>query len=376
MNERHLRTWEDLGGRVAFARRAAGFTQEELGRRIGINRSGVARIEAGQRQLDALELARLAEALGRSVAWFVSPAPPMVASHRRTQAEDEGVVQLEDELETAARDLQLLADINELPAPEVGAFDADIETFDDAENAARVAREQLDEAAGPLRDLQGIAERFGLYAFSLDLGPDVIDGAYVRVGDFGAAIVNGRMDSGRRRFNLAHELGHHLLADEYTTDFAIGEPKEGRERLINAFAIHFLAPREALLPRWEQLCRASDDRSALIRIAAEFRLSWSAACSQVRNVGLVDANRRAVLEQRRPTSVDYVELEVGFDEELVPPAVPRGFAQAALRAYRNHKIAEERTLELLRSTIASGDLPPARELPLDALRPEFANESS
>jgi Zn-dependent peptidase ImmA (M78 family) len=61
--------------------------------------------------------------------------------------------------------------------------------------------------------LQLIVERLGLLAFSFDLGPSVIDGGYIRSGEIGVALVNGTADPGRRRFNLAHELGHHLVAD-------------------------------------------------------------------------------------------------------------------------------------------------------------------
>jgi Zn-dependent peptidase ImmA (M78 family) len=86
-------------------------------------------------------------------------------------------------------------------------------------------------------ELERTVERLGLLAFSFDLGPSVIDGGYVRLGDIGVALVNGTTDAGRRRFDLAHELGHHLLADEYTADFGLGTTPADREALINAFAI-------------------------------------------------------------------------------------------------------------------------------------------
>lgn len=362
------RTWEEIGARVAAARRAAGFTQEHLGERIGVHRSAMARIESGQRHLDALELAGLAEALGRSVSWFVTPPPTLIASHRSVAAEDRNLVVLEDELEAVARDVELLVGINELAsaAPAIST----VESLDDAVSAAHTARQALEEE-GPLLDLGETVERLGLLVFSLDLGSGVGDSAYVRVGDVGVTVINGNVPPARRRFNAAHELGHHLFGDEYSADFAVGQPHEDRERLIDAFAIHFLAPGSSVRRRWEELTAAEDDRSALIRIAAAYRLSWSAACSQACNLGLIDADRRAVLEQRRPTRADYVELGVNFGEELVPPRIPQAFGQAALRAYRRNKIGADRAVELLRGTINADDLPAPHELPMEALAVDF-----
>lgn len=374
VRSQRVRSWEDVGTRVAAARTAAGFTQQELADRLGIHRSALTRIEQGQRQIDALELVGLAEALGRPVDWFVRLAPPTIASHRRVGGEDGNIDRLEDELESVARDVLLLHEIGELRPPQQSHLSTeDLETLEEAEAAAVAAREMMAPDVGPLHDLQMLTEGVGLYAFSLDLGPTVIDGGYVRLNGLGAAVINGTVDAGRRRFSLAHELGHHLLADEYSTDFAIGRAREAREGLINAFAIHLLMPRRPVVQRWEQLhADGHDDREALITIAAEYRVSWSAACNQARTLGLVAAPERTRLLSQRPTTVDYIELGVQFAEELQPVSVPPGFARAALGAHRRYKIGRDRAVELLRGTVPSDDLPEPDELPMDALRDDFA----
>lgn len=359
---------------MAAARTAGGFTQQQLADRLGIHRSALTRIEQGQRQVDALELVRLAEALGRTVDWFLSAPPAAIASHRRTGADDENIERLEDELESVARDVQLLLEIGELRSPDPSRLDiSGIETLEEAEAAAAAARELMPTDAGPIHDLQTEAESVGLYAFSIDLGPSVIDGGYVRLNGVGAAVVNGTADAGRRRFSLAHELGHHLLADEYSTDFAIGQAREDRERLLNAFAIHLLMPRTSLARRWEQLHSAGHQiRAALIAIAAEFRVSWTAACSQARNVGLLTAQEVERLIPQRPTTVDYIELGVHFGQELQPVSVPSGYARAVLRALRRYKIGRDRAIELLRGTVLPDELPEPDEVPIDALRSDFS----
>ncbi len=374
MSAVRLRSWADVGARVAAARTAAGFTQQQLADRLGFHRSALARVERGQRQLDVLELVELAEVLGRTVEWFVTAPPALLASHRRERSEDRGVNALEDHLEQFARDVELLLEIRELPAsPPTWDLEA-VESVESAEAAALAARELVGAGEGPIHSLQGACEQVGLFSAALELGPSIIDGGYVQVQQAGVAVINGMVDAGRRRFNLAHELGHHLFADEYVTDFAIGHSREDRERLVNAFAIHMLMPRASVLTSWERLHReGANDRTALIRIAADYRVSWTAACAQARNLGLIERTALTSLEQARPTPADYVELQVSFVEELEPPAVSPVYARAVLRAYRHYKIGADRAVELLYGTLRLDDLPTPDELPLDALRHDFAS---
>jgi Zn-dependent peptidase ImmA (M78 family)/transcriptional regulator with XRE-family HTH domain len=368
-----LTTWAEVGGRVATARQRAGFTQSELADRLGVHRSTVTRIESGQRQIDALELARLAELLGRSVEWFLTEAPPTIASRRVGLSADQDVQRLEDELERTARDVELLIEINSMSMTSA-SLHSGVTTLVEAEAGALQARALLECEHGPLIDLQRAVERVGLLAFSLDLGPGVIDGGYVRVGDVGVALVNGTADPGRRRFNLAHELGHHLLADEYTADFGLGvaASREDREALINAFAIHLLMPRSSIIVRWDTLSAQLDDkRSRLVMLAAEYRVSWTAAISHALTMELISRRELEQLANQRPTAADYHELGVRFGEELRPVALAPAFAQAAVRAYRRSVIGADRAVELLRGTISAEDLPPHKEIPMEALAPEF-----
>jgi hypothetical protein len=190
-----------------------------------------------------------------------------------------------------------------------------------------------------------------------------IDGA-------GVAAINGTAESGRRRFTLAHELGHHLLADEYSADWDVGSGASEREKLINAFAVHFLMPRADVRRRWEALAGAADARNAAIHVGVEFGLSWSATCSQLRNLQLIGPDLREQLVGEPPTWVDYVERELVVREELSPPQVPPGFAAAVAKAFRKNQLAATRAIELMRGTLRPDDLPPQGKIPLDALRGE------
>jgi len=371
MARARLRDWPAVGARVAVARELAGFTQRELADRIELHRSALTRVELGQRQLDALELARIADALGRPVEWFLTQTPSTIASHRADLSAGQDVRRLEDELDRTALDVELLKDVGTLPVT-TASLQPGVTTLAQAEAGAVQARAVLGRSGGPLIDLQAAVESLGLLAFSLDLGPTVIDGGYVRVDDVGIALINGTADPGRRRFNLAHELGHHLLADEYTTDFGLGTSPTDREALINAFAIHLLMPRSATQARWAELSTEWDDpRHRLIVLAAEYRVSWSAAVSHAVTLELISRNDYDSLRTQHPTAGDYLELGIRFTEELRPTALAPAFAQATVRAYRRNVISADRAIELLRRTITVDDLPTPHEIPIDALVSEF-----
>lgn len=245
---RPLETWEEVGTRVALARESNALTQTALASRAAMERTALAKVESGKRALSSLELARLATVLGRPIQWFVSESPPAVVSRRASldgPSDDLDVV-----VDTFARDVELLIELGSLsPAHQVGDIGIP-ETLREVEDVARTARERTGEPDGPLTNLIAKVEALGLYAASIDLPGHATEGAYVALEGAGVAVINGAQDAGRRRFTLAHELGHHVFADEYATDWALAESRDEREKRINVFAIHFLMPRASITNDW------------------------------------------------------------------------------------------------------------------------------
>ena len=115
---------------------------------------------------------------------------------------------LDRRIDRLARDVEFLETDGVLPAIEDRRIEMPTMVAE-AEEAAAQARDWMDVPTAPVVDLQRHCESLGLLAFSLDLGQEGRDGAYVAVDRWGVALINGAADPGRRRFNLAHELGHH-----------------------------------------------------------------------------------------------------------------------------------------------------------------------
>ena len=359
-----------LGRRVAQAREDAGMTQEDLGRAVNLDRSAISRLEKGERKLNVPELVEIAAVVGRPLAYFVSDPVPAVVS-RRSDATHAHVTtrQLDGALDQFAMDTRMLLERGLLPAVERWTTRVP-RNHREAEQTAAAVRDRASLGKGPITDLARACERLALYTFAASLGEEGPDGGCVEVEHDGAAVgavvVNGDAPPGRRRMTLGHELGHWLFGDAYDCEASLDS-----ERMINSFAIHFLAPRSGVTATWSQH-PTWPLRDRALAVAATFQLSWSATISQLRNLGVVSWDDHRALSEQEPRSGDYRRLELSWLEELSPPYLSPGFAAAVLNAYANGRMTAARSLELLRGTLVEEDLPQLEELSLDDLRRSFA----
>lgn len=367
MSREAIVTQADLGRRIADARAEAGMTQADLAARIGMERTALVRVESGERKVSATELVAISSVLDRPVDWFFAEPPAAVVSRRRDPAVGGFSRALDRALENAARDVAFLEGRHLLSPTERPVRSAPV-SFEDAENLARSVRAEAGQPDGPLLDLQAVAESLGLLGFSLALGLDAGDAAYVEVGNFGVAVVNGTTDPGRRRFSLAHELGHHLTGDAYEPSPRLGA--SDTERMFNAFAAHLLMPRSSVLGIWDEFS-AQSPRLAAIAVAVRFSVSWTAACNQLKNLGLIDARERERLLGDDLRRGELFEFGERFAVELDPPSVPPAYARAVVSAYRKGQLTSARTVELLHRSVSEADLPEPDAMSLDELRHEF-----
>lgn len=370
MGQAAIRTQADLGRRIAQAREDSGKTQAELADLVGLERTAVVRLEAGSRKVSATELVAIASALERPIDWFVTESPPAVISRRQDSAADRLSRRLDLALENAARDIAFLVKQGIL-SHQVRPSYAAPQSFAEAENLARDIRREARLQEGSIHDLQSVCERLGFLAFSVALGPDSGDAVYVEVDDLGVAVVNGTTDPGRRRFSLAHELGHHVVGDAYEPVPRLN-PSD-TERMLNVFAAHFLMPRSAVQNTWGEF-RNRSARLAATAVAVRFRVSWTAACNQLRDLGIIDGRERDLLAEDDLRKGEMLELGERWVPELEPPSVPPGYAQAVVNAYRARRLTRARTVELLYGTVTESELPEIEETTLERLRRELQVE--
>lgn len=363
---------QTLGERIRDARKRADMSQEELGRTIGLERTAMNKIEGGIRRVTALELSDIAAAIGVRMSTFFKEPIPALASHRSSQGLDTVDSQIDALLAKLADEVEFIASLGgDQPGLDAtGAVEnAGItppSTNTEAETLAAQARTLMGlEADDPIRQLTGSIARIGLLAFSRDIGKDTADAGMMSLSHGGIAFVNSHMKVGRRRLALAHELGHYLIADDYTVDWRVADysdqslPMESR---IDRFARALLLPGATLQRKWPEMVANSGERGAAILLASEFRVDMATLAARLNDMKLADGETIASVRRCRTTKTDMIEMNLyAPPEELDGTTVPRPFSLAVLRLVRDERISRERALELLQDTFDEADLPNIRE---------------
>jgi Zn-dependent peptidase ImmA (M78 family)/transcriptional regulator with XRE-family HTH domain len=349
-----------IGQRILEARARAGLTQADLARAAGLERSAIAKIELGVRRVTASELAQIAEHLGRRLDWFVTPSPDTVVSHRVRQDSAGETSSIDLELETIARDVELVASL------EPGLLDRTIDPVDppdsirQADELSARAREWCGvNPVEPFLDLVGAFADVGLLAFSERLSGDTADAGTILLEKGAVSLINSESKVGRRRIALAHEFGHYLVADDYTVDWRVTDhsASQRNEVLLERFARSLLLPETALREYWAQRIENDDVRTAALRTASHFRVDMSTLARRLQELGAATNGDLAQVRDTKTTKADIVELNLLVPYDLEETSLPRRYELAILRLYRNEKISGERALQLLRGTHDDSGLP-------------------
>lgn len=360
---RRVEGWGEVGARVREARLSLCLSQAELGRRLHLDRTMVAKIEAGTRQLDALELFRLSDALELPINHFLYRPPEAIVSRRMALTEDtdndvsRDSYRLEARLTAWLRDIEQLVGLGVLDvAAPAGLVLTASDTQSAQESAGRVRR-WLKLGPEPLGSMVNVCERLGLLVLVSELPGD---GACVQWNSIGAAVVSHRGDPGRRRATAAHELGHFLLGDEYSSDIGVHASRAQREQVIDAFAAELLVPRASLASTWprEHVDKAAT-RAHAVRQSARYRVSWSLLLKQLENAQLIDSKLHLAWRNNPPTRAELMDA-AGWEPrpDLELGQVPPCFAHGVLLAWRRGHISASRAVELLRGRVGPEDLPP------------------
>jgi Zn-dependent peptidase ImmA (M78 family)/DNA-binding XRE family transcriptional regulator len=349
--------WREIGGRLRRARVAAALSQEQLGTEVGLDRTMIAKCEMGKRKLDALELTRLSGALGLPISYFLT-SQPAVLSRRAEVADDaptsaaRDTFHLDAELANWLRDVRQLQDLGVLTSRSPTHFPEKVTDAGGARRAAAWVRAELRAELRPLDTLVEVAEQVGQLILVTDIPGE---GASVVDDDVAVAIVSTQSDPARRRATAAHELGHMVLGDEYSSDLGVHSSRDERERLIDAFAAEFLVPGKVFADVAAH--RSADDaRPALVKLAAVYRVSWSLVLRQACVAGAISETVRSALMSCTPTKAEIMDAvgwlpQPDFESIRVPPSV----ARAVLTAVQRHAITPARAAELTRGQVSASD---------------------
>ncbi len=308
-----------VGRRVREARRRSGLDAAALAEQVGLTRDKLSKIENGRRRVSPRELPALARALHVPLPTLLGAAgatrPALALAHRvaatapgsatsSARARAIEILQAESRLSKHA----------ELPARQLSPGGAAIErlvatsfattprTAPEAQRQGRVLAEEvrriLEIGIAEIGDLPALVEMH--FAADVVLSPlgGGSDGLCAHDGEAALLVVNTDYPTGRTRFTLAHELGHHLLRDprdvieeQYVDMFATTYI----ERRVNAFAGHLLLPVKAVIATIAWLGCGRDDlsvanargRTALGYLMLRYGVSLPCALSQIVEAGFL-----------------------------------------------------------------------------------------
>lgn len=235
-----------IGQKIRQAREARGLTQEKLAESLGVTQTAVSYWEAGRRAPDVDDLVAIAELLDTDIAALFAEARPrrLAPVVLRAVAEQVLLEDFADEVDA----FSAAADELELPRQNVRI---------ESGNPKTSARELL-KAAGvksPPVPVDQLARLSGVRVLGWRFD-DAVSGLLLDLESGPAIGFNEGQSPGRRRFTIAHELGHFLLRhhDHFHIDLAApashGNPPgyDWRdERAANEFAAELLMPAEMVI---------------------------------------------------------------------------------------------------------------------------------
>lgn len=233
---------------LKLAREQNGLSQTELANALGVKQALLSKYENGAIVPPEEMQDKIAERLGYQKSFFLqsgNEVPSGLVFHRKRSSLP-AKIRMKIEAEARARVLDVihLGKSRALVQSNIVAREGET-----PEQMAQRLRTYWGCEHGPIGNLTETLESNGIIIVSFDFGTDKLDGFFLPLpGGIITIALNSdsRFTPDRRRFTLAHELGHAVL--EHFNDF----PGEACEKEADRFASEFLLPeadvRNDLLP--------------------------------------------------------------------------------------------------------------------------------
>ena len=337
-----------IGRKLKVARSAAGLSLRALSDAIGnrVSAQAIGKYERDEDMPGSGVLLVLAEALDVSIDYLLS------ADELALEGVDfrkKAVTSAREEAKLEARTLHLLErylaledllNLRSVDWEQPRSAPHPVADIRDAEDAARSVREDWGLGNDPIPKFAELLEERGIKVLSVDL--DDIDGlaAKVRRKDRDAArviVIKKGSWSERKRFNLAHELGHMVIAPEAGVD---------EEKAAHRFAGAFLMPADVIRSE-VGAHRSSISIAELVALKERFWVSIQALAYRCKDLGIL--NQAAVGKLFRVFADRGWRSPPYAEPALMEPEVeePRRFERLCYRALAEGVIGEARAAELL-----------------------------
>ncbi len=364
---------QQLGERLADARKRAKLTQAQVGEQLGAARTTIVAIEKGERRPSNAELMTLTELLRVSMNDLLREGAVRaeVSPRFRTSVADRAAAPIREAVERlrilGARyiELERLHGIHRAKAPLESVQTYRLDSGSSAptdhtlegEDAARTIRGMLGLGDEPATDLD---ERFeteaGLRIFYLDRLPAKLAAFVLWSDELGACVgINRAHPVERRRWSLTHELGHFLRDREAGDVLEDGQSLQHANELFpEAFAKEFLVPTSGVRKRFMERCRSGAftpvDLSAL---AKTFGVSFQAMALRLEELRLLPRGSYEKIARSGLKPKDLAPRAPIAKPSLVQLGLPERYLTLAVSAFDRDLLSETEFAEILGTDIAT-----------------------
>lgn len=333
-------TAEELGSRLREARERAGYKQDGAAAALGLDATAIAKIERGKRGVGALELKRLASLYGVSLDYLLDEPEaegrvPLKLAMRAVESSDPKVEAMERRMERIVSDDRWLREGMQEDWTQWETLGDEIpQNMPDYERgyqAAEFFRERCELGGSPVPDLAMFADEIGVVVARLPLGDaGAPDGCAAIDPQTGAVylLINSYKPRMRRRFTIAHELGHlamgHLEGGEILVDENLND-RNSSEREANAFAAGLLMPKSGVQGAVDRLAARISENDAFGRtvwLAASFGVSEPAAAYRLANLEMLPLTDGDIRASVGAMLEDHEHLRSARVRLGLPPASP------------------------------------------------------
>lgn len=267
--------------RLVQARTVAHLKQRELAEESGISAQMISLYERGKAIPPDKVVTALASYLKSPVEFFYKPLP---ASGDTPVFFRSMAAATKQDRDSAAVKLNWIGECisyfeGRITIPEYGfVADAPAKFVDtrpqDIESCAQQLRRTWGLGDAPIPNLANVAEANGIFYFTIPLGNTSLDGlSSHRDGKHPCIVVGTEKQSAcRRRFDLAHEIGHIVLHGNVTMEeFAVAANRKLIEKQAHRFASALLLPEDAFI---QSLIDAAGGTSISLETIRDIKPYW------------------------------------------------------------------------------------------------------
>lgn len=277
---------------LILAREYRGYTQSELSSAIpGLSQPNLSKFEKGLGGLSDENLEKIANFLNFPYSFFEERINNFIESahyRKRTSITQKKKKEIETKIKLLGFIVDKMAESVEWPEYKFSSYDVENNS---PEYIAQFIRRKLQlDPFRPIDSVIGIIERNGIIIIEIDQDYDQFDGvSFMTDEGIPVIVINSNFSNDRKRFTLAHELGHMIMHITYEKDFPIAEYRD-KEEEANKFASEFLMPANAIKASLVNLKLAD-----LPTLKKYWLTSMSSIIRRAKSLGTIDHDRYSYL---------------------------------------------------------------------------------